>query len=490
MNNDPNVIKIIKGSTRAQVFIHIRNPYLIMLRDVLKRKLADYNQDPRTKVWSVQYRYYDYDKAKCRLLIPINAVNIITDELDALGVPYQEEDEKLVEGRTIKTKMIDSFVPRPAQIPVIEYMSADLPVRKGLSTATGSGKTISAIATIVKRAKCAMVVVSGLTVQWVSQCRAFTNIGERVVLIQGVQSLMKLMEREEKPDIIVFSLETLRRYVLREENYQDLPTYEQFIKYYGIDTKIMDEVHLNFWTGTMIDLHSNIKNNIYLTATFTSSNPQTRRIFNMVYPPDMRYGADQRDKYIRIWSYTYSMYIPEKCYLKQRGYSHNGVEKYLFKRPQKLQHFFETVLFPLIRSHYDSKCKPGQKCLIYFAKIDMIMAAKQWIEKEFPNRKVGVYIGESEAKAYENYEIIVSNLKKSGTGTDIQNLYVTINTVSFKSEPLTIQCVGRLRKLPDGTTPEYIEIVNALIPPQIYHRNDREPIHRSIALEYKQARIP
>jgi hypothetical protein len=48
------------------------------------------------------------------------------------------------------------------------------------------------------------------------------------------------MEMEDKPDVIIFSLETLRRYVSKEENYKDVVPYEKLIKYFGIDTKVVD----------------------------------------------------------------------------------------------------------------------------------------------------------------------------------------------------------------------------------------------------------
>ena len=487
--SDSNLIKIVKGSTRIQVVIDRYSAYLSILRDMLKRKLTDYTQDPRTKQWEVSYRYFTYDRVTSTILMPVNALPLVTEELDAISAQYVITNEERVKGRKITTKMVSTFKPREAQLPVIDIMTNDNE-RVGISTATGSGKTISTLASIVKNSKCAMVIVSGLTDQWVRQALNFTNVGERIVLIQGIQSLIRLMEQDAKPDIIVFSLETLRRYVNREENYQDLPRYEQFIKYFGVDMKIVDECHMNFHAITIIDLHSNIRKNIYLTATFTSSNPQTRRIFNMVYPASMIYGADIRKKYIRIWSYTYRMFIPEKAYMRQRGYSHIALEKYLYKRPHKLDHFFETVLYPIVNSHYDEKCAPGQKCLVYFETINMVMAAKQWLEKTYKHRKVGVYIGGSEDEAYNKYEIICTTPGKAGVGTDIKNLYVLINTISFKSVTLAEQMPGRLRELPDGTTPEFIELVNACVSPQMNHRIERRPVHLKIAYEYKQAELP
>lgn len=493
MNTKPDIVTLTRGSTRLRIWMNQSTPFWPMLRDFLKRKLADYVQDPRFLYWTLQYRYYAYDPVTQTVLVPINYYDDIVEELTIMGAAYEVKEEPLVSPRKIHVKMKKGFAPKDdEQAKVIEYMSQDTPYRKGVSTATGSGKTVSSIASIVKNGTAAIVIVSGLMEQWIDQFHQFTDIGDRIYLVKGSKSLMELVMENDKPDVIVFSLETLRKYIQRkEQNYLDLPPYEAFLKYFGIGMKITDEVHMNFWTGTMIDLHSNVRNNIYLTATFTSSNRQTRRIFDKVFPVDMRWGEDHRFRYINFVSYQYKYYIPEQSCCSYMGYSHIKFEKYLLKgKHKRFEQFLETVLFPVVNMEYDNVCKPGQKCLIYFSTILAIKAARDWLKARYPNRKVGLYIGGSEQKAYEKYDIIVTNLKKAGTGTDIKNLYVLINTVSFKSVTLAQQLPGRLRKLPDGTHPTYIELVDACLAPHMYHLYERAKVHRRLAYTYQERYIP
>jgi superfamily II DNA or RNA helicase len=454
--------------------------------------LSDYDWNKRLHIYELMNRYYTYVKSKQEFLIPAAYTDDIIREITALNAPMNVSDETLVKGRKIKLKMQKWFQPKPNQVEAIDYLVKDNPpYNKGLSLMTGGGKTVVAIAAIVKRGMAAMVITSGLTEQWYQSFIKFTNAKQTsVVVVQGVQSLMKLMESDIKPDVIIFSLETLRRYVAREENYRDLPPYSKFISYFGIDTKIVDECHLNFKTNTHIDLRSNIKNNVYLTATFTSSNHQTRKIFNKIYPVDMRFGASVRDRYIDIWSYSYRFFVPDKCYAKLRGYSHVGYEKYFYKRPTKAEWFFQSVLVPVINDHYDNRCKEGARCLIFFATLDMIDLAYKFLKEAYPNRKVGIYVGESDPMECEKLEIIVSNAKKAGTGKDISELYTVVNTISYASPTLTEQMLGRLRKLPDGSTPHYIEVVNLMCQPHIHHKYARQMIHKRLAREYHELYLP
>lgn len=484
-------INLICGSTRTRIQMRLDHPFIMYFRDLFKELLSDYEFDKRTHSYCLMNRYYYYSKAAGEFVIPAAYTDDVIKHFDALDLSYTKENESIIEGRSIPIKMKDSFEPKPNQVDAINYLASENPpYNKGLSLMTGGGKTVVTIAAIMKRQKAAMIVTSGLTDQWYREFMKFTTAKDEVIIIQGIHSLMSLIESEIKPSVIIFSLETLRRYVNREENYKDLPSYEKFIEYFGIDTKVVDECHLCFKTNTVIDLHSNIRNNIYLTATFTSTNIQTRKIFDRIYPVDIRYGANVRDKYIDIYSYEYSYYVPPKCYLKLRGYSHKGYEKYFVKRITKLQWFFESVLVPLINSHYDNRCQKGQRLLIFFTTINMIMEAKRFLTQAYPNRKVGVYIGGSKDSDYNDYEIIISNEKKAGTGKDIKQLYVVINTISFSSPTLTEQMLGRLRKLPDNSTPQYIEIVNSYCLPQMNHRTKRQEIQKRLCRNYHETNLP
>lgn len=477
-------IKILKGVTRAIIHVSIHNPYAVHIRHVTKDILTDYEWDNinRRKVELRGFSYYD-DEFK-QLHVPINALDYILQALDDVELKYNIIEDAPYEARSVNVKMVKGFKPRDDQDDVIKYISSNEPSRKGVATATGSGKTVTTIAGFVKYGKAGIVVVSGLQDQWIRRFKEFTDIGDNIYLVQGHKSLVKLMESEFKPAVIVFSLETLRLYVNRVNHYEHLPTFHEFLKYFGIGFKVMDEVHLNFHAQTMIDLHSNVANNIYLTATFNASSRYTKKILDLIYPKDMRYGEQDFNRYIDVYCYTFVGEVPENACMRQRGYMHAKYESHLLKRRYALDRYFNYRLYRIIQEQYILRKKDKDKLLIYFARVSMAEYAHKWLCKTYPELKSRLYIGDTKDHVLENADILITTPKKGGTGTDIKNLLVVINTVSFQTVVATEQLRGRLRELSDDRTPVYCEFVDVNIPAQDRHRLSRSYVHRRSAKSY------
>ena len=482
-------LQIIQGTTKAVIKLDIQHYCAPYIRSVTKDILTDYEWDVATHK-RVPLRGFSYYNEKLKQLhIPINAMDYVLAALDEIGAEYTIEDEPTYPERSIDVKMRDDFVPKPEQGDIINYLASTTPFRKGLATATGSGKTVSTIAGLVKYGKAAIIIVSGLQDQWIRQLKLFTNIGNNVYLVQGFQSLVKLMEAEVKPAVIVFSLETLRLYVLRSNNYKLIPPFSVFLKYFGIGFKVMDEVHLNFHAQTLIDLNSNVSNNIYLTATFNASNISTKKVLDLIYPPEMRYGENTFVKYIDVVCYTFRGEVPINACMRQRGYMHTKYERHLLKKKYALDRYFNTILMIIIQEQYILKRKPGDKMLIYFARTSMVEVAHQWFTKNFPNLISEIYIGGVKDTVLEKADILISTPQKGGTGTDIKNLLFVLNTVSFKTAVSTEQLRGRLRQLKDGRTPTYGELVDTNIPAQDRHRITRSYVHKRSAKTYTITRL-
>ena len=87
-------------------------------------------------------------------------------------------------------------------------------------------------------------------------------------------------------------MRTLALYAVENnEPYSELPSYDELLRTLGIGIKVVDECHLNFNTNALIDLKSNVKMNIYLSATYQRSSYQGRKIFNMVFPTELKFGS-------------------------------------------------------------------------------------------------------------------------------------------------------------------------------------------------------
>lgn len=484
-------LKIIRGPTRAGIEISPYSPYRFTIKHFIKTKLTDYDWVPRFKKYVANRRYITVEEVRDMVYIPINFVAILVIELETEGIPYYFEEEKVVVPKKLTTAMKSSFAPRDHQIEIVKYLKQKEPVRKGLATYTGSGKTVSSIAGAIAYGYVTMIVVSGLTQQWLRSIEQFTDITpDKLYLVQGFKSLIDLINSDLEPDIIVFSLETLRLYVQNEGTYKGILSYPKFLKKFGIGTKIIDEVHLNFHADTILDLKSNIKNNIYLTATFTSTNKSTKKIFDLIYPVNMRFGARTINIYIDAYSYTFCGEVNENRCVSNRGYMHIKYEKQLLKNRLKLNNYFNRILYPLINSHWCNKKRDGEKIIIYFSLVETIDAAYEWLKNIYPEHKVACYVGSTDDAVLVNNDIIITNPKKSGCGTDIKNLRTIINTVSAKSDTQILQLFGRLRELPDGTTPEYIEVYDNNLKSHRRHAREREVLLMSHSRNFIKSHIP
>ena len=484
-------IRILKGFTRATIFVSESSYALPYLQQVTRKRLTDYEFDPNLKRMIAIKKFLRYDPSIQALHVPINALDLITDTLEEWGFPYEIEDEPAYKPRDMSIKMKDTFVPRAHQVGAIEYLNSDEPHRKGLAIQTGSGKTVSALAGMIAYGKVGLIGVSRLHQQWLRSIKDFTTAtDDQIYVVQGYNSLVRAIEMEEKPEIFIFSLETLREYCRYSERYQDLPRFAKFCEYFGIGFKIFDEVHTNFHAITMIDLSCNIQNNVYLTATFTSNRFTTRRIFEMVYPSSMQFGRDAIVKYTKAFFYTHWGFVPirESKVSTRRGYSQVKYEKYITSRPMLLKTYLDDIIQPVVYSHYVNIKNPGEKMLILVSTLEMAHAIYKYLLEKFPDYKVVKYVGGIPDTVLVDYEMIVATEKSCGCGSDIKNLRTVINTISTQSPTMTLQMFGRLRELP-GIQTEYADICDSSIAAHVRHKEVRKQILSRVAKEIVEYRL-
>ncbi len=483
-------IVLTEGYTRLAIKIDRNHPAAKYLRSLTGKLLTDHEFNPRIKRMIPTKRYAKYDVVKNILYMPIVLSQDIQGLLTDMGYEYTVVQEETYALTPLDVKLKDSFIPRDHQLSGIEYVKTTPPSRKGLAIQTGGGKTVTSIAGTIGYGKSFIIVVSRLHHQWKNELFNFTDIKEEQIrIIQGFKSLTDVMEEETKPQVFIFSLETLRAYCQHESHYAELPTFAEFVKYFGIGTKIMDEVHLNFHACTNIDLSCNIPNNIYLTATFTSGNAGTRKIFNLIYPPEMRHGEGEVKQYTDGYCYEYVGHVPERIVTSLRGYNHIKYEKYLLKRPFLIKEYLDRIISPIIQSHYINKHNPGERMVIFFTLLEMIDYAYNYCVENYPDYTVVKYISGVNDDVLKQFDIIITTPKSCSCGTDIKQLRTVINTVSTKSPTLVLQTCGRLRELPDGTTPEYVDICDTNIKAQQYHKKEREHIFRPILKKYLTQRL-
>ena len=330
--------------------------------------------------------------------------------------------------------------------------------------------------------------------KWVKDCNSQAKVkGSKIWILMGAESFYQLANDKVYPDIFVCSVSTLREFIENGESYRNLPwNWQGFLKEYGIGTKIVDEAHQNFHAINKLDLLSNIKNNIYLTATFEKSGISASRIFDTVYPTEMQYGDSNIAQYTNCTVYAYRGMVPAHFVKRKRGYNAIKYEQYLLKRPMWMKDYLNNVVLPEVYMHYVKKRNEGEKCLLFFSTKEMIFRVRDFLNFEFA--KYGIVAKEKIGGTPDDvlndpqYHIYIGTPGGMGTGRDIPHLRTAINFVSFDSKVLTKQCYGRLRRIP-GVDTEWVDNVDRMIDSQVRHWQTRDKFYRKAAKTYHKIKL-
>lgn len=376
---------------------------------------------------------------------------------------------------------------RPDQIDPINYLLSIKGKRGGLEFKTGGGKTYMAARVICNYDTPALIVVNGLTEQWLERMKQYiTNSDKSIYLIQGHKSIDKLFDKNINPKLFVCSIGTLRKYVLRDKNYINLPTYEEFIERFGIGVKIVDEAHLWFHATSLIDLAGDINTNIYMTATFLTANVMLKRLFGKYFPHQMRYNGEVGGDHTKMFIYSYPGVLPTKKTISFGKYMHSKFEKMmLWNKRGLMANYFNNVIFRIIDAHYINVEYPNKKLLIFVYMQRTALKFKEAISQRYPDYNVDVYITGSPDSIFKEKDIIISTPKGAGVGKDIPNLITVINTVSFGAETLARQMVGRLREIKNFKT-QFIHVIDGNNSVHQRHKYNLKRILRNFVKDIKE----
>lgn len=337
-----------------------------------------------------------------------------------------------------------------------------------------------------------MIVLPCLIPQWYKAIRQFTTVKpDEIYVIQGFDSLKKLWKMRQRgyfPKIIIFATRTLLLYATTSSAaYEDVPSYNDFQRAFGIGVKVIDEVHLGFNTNVLIDLSSRIQHNLYLSATYKRTNRIGRRIFDMVFPKELIYTGNKKKAYTVITLLSYSIGLGGSeisQFLTYKGYNHAKFESYILKLRELSQEFFYRVIPAALKMYYLDRKKDGFKALVLcqtqdFAKM-LYKAILTYTKQQEEKYRIGLFFSGTTKQSELSKDIIVSTVKSCGTGMDIPGLICCINTISFSSPVLTIQMAGRLREIP-GEETQFIDLWCRDISVHMRHKESRILEYKSIA---------
>lgn len=353
-----------------------------------------------------------------------------------------------------------------------------------------SGKSYIAIRAIMKLNKKALIILpANLVDQWYDVLS--TTSDASLSIIKGSKSIYSLFagEFDFGTDIYIASISTMFEYATGKKHYDGLPSFSEFIKRLDIGVKITDECHLSFYQNAIIDIQCNVEHNIYLSATHLRSCRASNDIFKRVYPDSIRYGGGKYDKYVNITECEYTLgSINEKRIITKRGYSQFKYEQLIMKDSKKTNRLMDEIMIPLIEEYYMSVRKTGQKLLILVGLTEFAEMITEWMKINYPTFDSQVFLYKTPESVLDTADIIVSTIGSCGTGKDISNLRTMILLVSFASETLCLQTIGRLRKI-GKDTPEFVWMYNRSIAPHVKHGNIRRLIYADIGKTYNKIKL-
>lgn len=461
-------------------------------------KFKETDFDKRQKRVFITARYYFYNRDTAQMHLPRHALKLVVEHLTSKNIQYDICIKKPYPDKLKSSlQMLPSWVDRPEHENAINHLTRTDEPMLCCSMQTGKGKTYCATKSSISFGTYILVLCSGLLEQWKENFLEKTNIDEKnIFIIRGVSSVQKIIhiletKRDNRPKILIGSIETIRLWVLaRSSPYDQMISWFDFLNEYGIGVKIDDEFHLNFAAVVLIDLMSNVQVNMYLSATPKRSKSQAQAILNRIFPSEIIGGQNQYDKYVDTTMYTYCLEVNKPHRFNTNyGYSHAKYEMEIINHSQTRKRFIDEVLFPIINSEYvNVRVEKGQKCLIFVQTVMFAQRLQQYLDFYYDGRfEIRTYLSDDPDNNLIESDIIISTPKSCGTGVNIKNLVTVINTVSFSSELLCEQMFGRIRKI-DGPM-KFIDLTNSYLQQHIRHFYKRKQIFYSRSKSFNELKL-
>lgn len=423
-----------------------------------------------------------------------------TDLVEWVEIPIGETD-------FVEYRVHPHLETRDYQIPVVEYLEKPPPPRSKLvGMQTGKGKSYCALRAIANLQMRACIIVRPMYLEkWVIDIRKTYQIEDsEFLVVQGsaqLQTLLNLADAGELTQIklVLISNKTLQNWIKLYEQHGDATTEmgyactpAQLFMVLRTGFRLIDEVHQDFHLNFKIDLYSHVYMAGSLSATMVSDDDFINKMYEVAYPSVDRQSGPAYDQYIDARAIIYGAKNPEKIRTTEYGsksYSHHAFEKSIMRHPPTCKNYMDLIHY-VIENTFMKDYEPGQRLLVYAASINFCTLLTEYLAQKYPRLYVRRYVEEDPYDNLLESDIRVTTLQSAGTAVDILNLTTVILTPAVSSSAANIQGFGRLRKLPDGTTPQFLYFVCRDIPKHLeYHKRKRD-ILASRALTYREEEIP
>lgn len=330
----------------------------------------------------------------------------------------------------------------------------------------------------------------GDSVKW----KRVSGSGElKQLIIDGLDGVIE-------EDVLLVSCVSYRNYIdafekygenIEESGYMVPPP--RFHEVCGIGVQINDEFQEDPGLYFRIDLYSNVKKQIYLSATPYTGNPYVTKMIDVMTPAETLCTLPEWNRFIDAVALLYSdPTVKPKDYLTpfKNTYNHARYETQMMKNKKRLEFYLKYVK-RAVEGLYVRDREEGQKALVLCATVNFIHMLTKYLQKEFPELVINYHVSGSDYSQLEKNDITVSTIKSAGTGVDIPNLRETIMLQATGSEKDNVQIMGRTRVLKDwpDVTPRFSYFVCNNIPQHLRYMREKQEFLQGKARYQRMARL-
>ena len=348
---------------------------------------------------------------------------------------------------------------------------------------TGEGKTFAGIAAICYY-KCKSLIISPniekVTNQWIDSILKFTTLKRNEFLhVKGAKMCADIIRGKYK-DIKIFIVQrsTILAFIRKYEDNWDMV--RQLVDAMDVDIEIVDEAHMDFNTIVNIDCFTDVSKTYYMSASPSRSDKDEKRIYNKVFKNVLKHGSELKTKEqnhiipLILQFKSTPTYEQLKNVKTRYGTSLARYGQYLLDPEGARDEFIDAytfALFLLLRFR-----RRGGKILVLCITIDFCKDLQNITKQIFPYLTTGLFVGSKSKEKNKELEadILFSTDKSMGTGSEIENHQLTINTLTYASEIMANQISGRIRQQKDRKA-IYCELVNIAHDIARKHYQEREP---------------
>ena len=412
-------------------------------------------------------------------------------------------EEEMYEPESCDFKIVTNKTPREMQSDIINYLAAE-GNKKVIELQAGGGKTLCTLFAVNEIKQRTVLCIKPMYIQrWMDDLAGKDGIfklkSHELCKVQGSAGLASIirmgLDNTLTYKFIIISNKTLHLYFkeyingVNMEKYHNVKPFELF-KVLKAGLRIIDEAHQDFHQCFKTDLFTHIPKTIELSATLVPTDPFKKKMYEIIYPTELRFGGGVYKKYVNAISVPYRLDKSNTRLITttQRGmtsYNQGAYEESIMRDKKRLSNYLDMV--ENLTKTYWGECRVSDyKLLIFANRVDMCRLIVERLKQRYPNLKITKYTEEEKYEILPGMDIIVSTPTSAGTAVDIPRLQVCINTVALGDKQANLQMIGRLRELRDSDVkPTFVYLYNVDVSKHVqYHVMKRDFIFEGKVLSY------